>query len=181
MRKGNTESKTKRNRFCHFVDWLFKILLILQCKSIRKNVFWEIYGFFGFLIFLIFWDFFEKIRGCTRIFSSWQPLGQMLTLKLTTLKRLLLSNVGLSFFVYWVVSFAVLIYKMLYAFLLPFSDEFNQRYWKTIRHYHISLNSFFFKKVEKRKSIYDIRKWEKENTEFLIKKHPKSKNNKYSQ
>ena len=54
----------------------------------------------------------------------------MLTLKLTTFKRLI-SNVGLSFFVNWFVSFAFLIFKMLHASLLPFSNELNQRYWKT--------------------------------------------------
>ena len=47
----------------HFVDWLFKILLILQCKSIRKKY------IFGILwIFLIF-DFFDFL-GFFGIFSK---------------------------------------------------------------------------------------------------------------
>jgi hypothetical protein len=87
MRKGLRGIRNRKQKeidsliLSHFVDWLFKILLILQCKSIRKKcifgilwIFW-IFDFFDFLGFFgIFWDFFEKIRGCTRIFSSWQPL-----------------------------------------------------------------------------------------------------------
>jgi hypothetical protein len=49
-------------------------LLILQCKSIRKNVFSEFYGFFGFLIFLIFWDFLGFFRKNPRVYEDFFEL-----------------------------------------------------------------------------------------------------------
>ena len=84
MRKGLRGIRNRKQKeidsliLSHFVDWLFKILLILQCKSIRKKcifgilwIFW-IFDFFWF--FGIFGDFLGFFRKNPRVYEDFFEL-----------------------------------------------------------------------------------------------------------
>ena len=78
MRKGNTESKTKRNidSVILLIDYS-KFCLFYNVKVFEKNVFLEFYGFFGFWIFWffgIFWDFLGFFRKNPRVYEDFFEL-----------------------------------------------------------------------------------------------------------